>query len=72
MIYSRKETRFVEEKKAKFDVGLNCTTLQSNLTGLSRWRIQFNPGIAAWSLDHSVRSRQHIRRNRESDLLGGF
>jgi hypothetical protein len=24
------------------------------------------------SLDHSIRSRQHVRRNREADLLGRF
>ena len=24
------------------------------------------------SLDHFVRSRQHVRRNRQADLLGGF
>jgi hypothetical protein len=24
------------------------------------------------SLDHSIRSHQHIRRNRQADLLGGF
>jgi hypothetical protein len=38
-------------------------------TGFVRWRIQFNPSIAAWLLDHFIRSRQHIRRNREADLL---
>jgi hypothetical protein len=32
VIYDRKETRFVEGKKGKFDVGLNCTTLESRLT----------------------------------------
>jgi hypothetical protein len=26
----------------------------------------------ALSFDHSIRSRQHIRRNRQADLLGGF
>jgi hypothetical protein len=27
---------------------LNCTTQRIELAGLSRWRNQFNPGIAAW------------------------
>src|SRR5262245_43563148 len=39
----------------------------------SWWRIQFNPLASPLgflpSLDHSVRSRQHIRRNREPDLF---
>jgi hypothetical protein len=42
---------------------------------LSGWRNQFNPDIAAWispSFDHLIRSHQHIRRNRQADLLGGF
>jgi hypothetical protein len=39
---------------------------------LARWRIQFNPGIAAWLLDYLIRSRQHIRRNGQADLLCGF
>ena len=25
-----------------------------------------------FSLDHLIRSRQHVRRNRQADLLGGF
>src|SRR5262245_5735925 len=40
-----------------------------------RERRKSNPGIAAafWpSLDHFVRSRQHIGWNRQADLLGGF
>jgi len=40
--YGRRETGFVERGKANFDAGLNCTTLQSNVTGFVRWRIQFN------------------------------
>jgi hypothetical protein len=36
---------------------------------LVRWRIQFNPGSAAWLLDYLIRSRQHIRRNCQTDLL---
>ena len=43
-----------------------------NPAGFSRRRIQFNPGIAAWSLDNLIRSYQHIRRNRQADLLDGF
>jgi len=48
-----------------------------------RWKIQFNPGCfhalktdlkivrsEQNLLDHSVGSCQHIRRNREADLLG--
>jgi len=45
---------------------------QKTLTGLSRRRIQFKPGIAAWLLDHPIRPRQHIRRNRQADLFGRF
>jgi hypothetical protein len=40
--------------------------------GLNRWRIQFNPAIAAWLFDHPVRSRQHVGWNSEADLLRGF
>jgi hypothetical protein len=39
---------------------------------LNRLRKQFNPGVGAWLLNHFIRSRQHIRRNRQTDLLGGF
>ena len=35
-------------------------------------RIQFNPGIAAWSLDHLICSEQHRLRNRQADLFRGF
>jgi hypothetical protein len=40
-----------------------------------RWRIQFNPSMSAsvsCSLDHLIRSHQHVRRNRETNLLGRF
>ena len=40
--------------------------------GLNRWRNQFNPIVAACffrSLDHPVRPRQHVRRNRHANLL---
>src|SRR4029077_202351 len=33
------------------------------------WRIQFNPSIVASSFDHLIRSCQHVRRNRQADLL---
>jgi hypothetical protein len=36
---------------------------------LSRRRKQFNLGFAEWLLDHLIRSRQHIRRDRQTDLL---
>jgi hypothetical protein len=39
---------------------------------LFRWRIQFNPASPLrflCSLDHPIRSCQHIRRNRQADLL---
>src|SRR4026208_2577417 len=32
-------------------------------------RIPSDPGSAAWLLDYHFRSRQHIRWNREADLL---
>jgi len=32
IVYGRRETGFVEGKEAKFDVGLNCATLQIGLT----------------------------------------
>jgi hypothetical protein len=35
IIYGRRNERFIEGKKANFAAGLNCTTLQLNLTGLS-------------------------------------
>jgi hypothetical protein len=35
-------------------------------------RIQINPGIAAWLLDHVIRPRQHVLRNRQVDLLSRF
>ena len=41
-------------------------------TELNGRRNQFNPGIAAWLLDHPVRPYRHIRRNRHADLLRGF
>jgi hypothetical protein len=41
-IYGRKETGFAEGENAIFEVRLNCTTLQSNSTGFSCRRIQFN------------------------------
>jgi hypothetical protein len=43
-------------------------------TKLNRWRNQFNPGIAAHflSFDHLIRSHQYIRRNCQTNLLGGF
>jgi hypothetical protein len=47
-------------------------TPQANLTGFSCRRIQFNLGIAAWLFDHSCRPYQHIRRNRQADLLRRF
>jgi hypothetical protein len=31
VIYGRRGTRFIEGKKANFDVGLNCTTHQNEL-----------------------------------------
>ena len=34
--------------------------------------MQFNPGVAEWLLDHLIRPRQHIRRDRQADLLRGF
>ena len=51
---------------------LNREPQQIDVTGLVRWRIQFNPGIAAWLPDHPIRSYQHIRRNRQTDLLRGL
>jgi hypothetical protein len=32
-------------------------------------RNQFNPSIAACLFDHFIRSRQHVRWNRQADLL---
>ena len=50
-------------KTLHFRSRLNCTTQQSRLVGLSRRRNQFNPGIAAWLLDHPIRSApSFIRR----------
>jgi hypothetical protein len=59
----------VEGKEAEFGLILHCKTLQTNLTGFVRWRIQFNPGIAALSLDHPIRPRQHTRWDRRSASL---
>jgi hypothetical protein len=42
------------------------------MQGLNRWRIQFNPSVAAWLLDHFIRPHQHIRWNGQADLLGGI
>jgi hypothetical protein len=39
-IYSIIETRFFEGKRINSDVGLNCTTQQSCLVELRRWRIE--------------------------------
>ena len=43
-------------------LGLNCKALPFDLPGLSWWRKQFNPSIAAWLLDYPIRPHQHIRR----------
>jgi hypothetical protein len=69
VFYGRRETRFIEGKKANFDVGLNCTTLQCDV---ARDRVdgEFNSILALFN--HLVRSCQHIRRDRQTDLLGGF
>ena len=51
----------------------NCE--RTNLAGLVRRRNQFNLsafGRARGSLDYFVRSRQHVGRNREANLLGCF
>jgi hypothetical protein len=40
--------------------------------GFDSRRIQFNPGIVSWLLDHLIRSHQHVGRNRQADLLGGL
>jgi hypothetical protein len=34
VIYGSRRTKFIEGKRLIFDVGLNCTTLQPNFTGL--------------------------------------
>src|SRR5262245_55183180 len=41
------------------------------VTARRRW-VSVSPNIATPLLDHPVRSRQHIRRNRQTDLFGGF
>jgi len=52
-----------------------ATLYLSGLSGLAHGQgaqHQFHPGSVVWLLDHSIRSCQHIRRNSEADLLGGF
>lgn len=39
-------------------LGLNVTQ-PTILIGLSSWRIQFNPGVTTWLLDHFIRPHQH-------------
>jgi hypothetical protein len=49
------------------------STPRPNLAGFIRSRIQFNPGIAVFclpSFDHLIRPQQHVRRDRQADLLG--
>jgi hypothetical protein len=42
IIYGREKIGFVKGEKTNFAAGLNCKTLQANLTGFSRRRIQLN------------------------------
>ena len=42
------------------------------LTRFVGGRIQFNPGITAWLLDHFIRSRKHVGRNPEANPLRRF
>ena len=39
---------------------------------LSRCTCHSTLDTRPFSLDHLVRPRQHVRRNRQADLLGGF
>jgi hypothetical protein len=53
--------------------GVNPTVaLHSTGVELSRWRNQFNDGIAAWLFDHPIRLHQHPLRNGHTDFVGGF
>jgi hypothetical protein len=69
LIYGRREPEFVEGKEAKFDVGLNCTTLQYDVT-LDCVDGEISSILALF--DHFIRPRQHIRRDSQVDLLGCF
>jgi hypothetical protein len=52
VIYGTWAARFVEGKKAKIGLRLNCTTQRIELAGLGRWRIQ------SWC--RSLFSRHHL------------
>jgi hypothetical protein len=59
------------ESSLLLPVGLNCTTRQFDFTQIV-FDGEFSSILAAHSgrlLDHPIRSRQHIRRDREADLL---
>jgi hypothetical protein len=60
-------------------VGIKRAGLNRWAAGLSRRRIQFNPGIVFSEMatgeilsNHLIRPCQHVRRNRQADLFRGF